>query len=72
MADVQIGYAISSEEHLPNPDSYAWDLVIRFPVRAPDDRITHIGGFDVDITARKARELELVRSEERLRLAQEG
>ena len=61
------GKVLVSEEHLPNPDSYAWDLVIRFPVRGPDGRITHIGGFDVDITARKAMEEALKRSEQRFR-----
>ena len=41
--------------------------MIRFPVRGPDGRITHIGGFDVDITARKAMEEALKTSEQRFR-----
>jgi PAS domain S-box-containing protein len=64
---LRTGRVLMSEEHLPNPDSYAWDLVIRFPVRGPDGRITHIGGFDVDITARKAMEEALKTSEQRFR-----
>ncbi len=61
------GRVLVCEEHLPNPDSYAWDLVIRFPVRDAEGRITHIGGFDVDITARKAMEEALKTSEQRFR-----
>jgi PAS domain S-box-containing protein len=61
------GRVLVCEERLPNLDSYAWDLVIRFPVRDPDGRITHIGGFDVDITARKAMEEALKISEQRFR-----
>jgi PAS domain S-box-containing protein len=64
---LRTGRVLVSEEHLPNPDSYAWDLVIRFPVRGSDGRITHIGGFDVDITARKAMEEALKTSEQRFR-----
>jgi PAS domain S-box-containing protein len=61
------GRVLVCEERLPNLDSYTWDLVIRFPVRGPDGRITHIGGFDVDITARKAMEEALKTSEQRFR-----
>jgi PAS domain S-box-containing protein len=64
---VSAGRVVVCEERLPNLDSYAWDLVIRFPVRGPDGRITHIGGFDVDITARKAMEEALKTSEQRFR-----
>jgi PAS domain S-box-containing protein len=64
---LRTGRVLVSEEHLPNTDSYTWDLVIRFPVRDPDGRITHIGGFDVDITARKAMEEALKTSEQRFR-----
>jgi PAS domain S-box-containing protein len=64
---LRTGRVLVSEEHLPNTDSYTWDLVIRFPVRDPGGRITHIGGFDVDITARKAMEEALKTSEQRFR-----
>ena len=64
---LRTGRVLVSEEHLPNPDQYTWELVIRFPVRGPDGRITHIGGFDVDITARKAMEEALKASEQRFR-----
>ena len=64
---LRTGRVLVTEEHLPNPDQYTWELVIRFPVRGPDGRITHIGGFDVDITARKAMEEALKASEQRFR-----
>jgi PAS domain S-box-containing protein len=64
---LRTGRVLVSEEHLPNPDEYTWELVIRFPVRGPDGDITHIGGFDVDITARKAMEEALKASEQRFR-----
>jgi PAS domain S-box-containing protein len=64
---LRTGQVLVSEEHLPNPDEYTWELVIRFPVRDGDGRITHIGGFDVDITARKAMEEALKASEQRFR-----
>jgi PAS domain S-box-containing protein len=64
---LRTGRVLVSEEHLPNPDEYTWELVIRFPVRDADGHITHIGGFDVDITARKAMEEALKASEQRFR-----
>ena len=64
---LRTGRVLVTEEHLPNPEEYTWELVIRFPVRGPDGRITHIGGFDVDITARKAMEEALKASEQRFR-----
>jgi PAS domain S-box-containing protein len=64
---LRTGQVLVSEEHLPNLNEYTWELVIRFPVRGPDGGITHIGGFDVDITARKAMEEALKASEQRFR-----
>jgi PAS domain S-box-containing protein len=64
---LRTGRVLVTEEHLPNPDQYTWELVIRFPVRGPEGRITHIGGFDVDITERKTMEEALKASEQRFR-----
>jgi PAS domain S-box-containing protein len=54
------------EEFLEGYDAFAWTMVIRFPVRDGSGRITHIGGFDVDITAQKRAEQALRASEARL------
>ncbi|MFO1068105.1 MAG: PAS domain S-box protein [Geminicoccaceae bacterium] len=54
------------EEYLEGLDAYAWTMVIRFPVRDASGRITHIGGFDVDISAQKRAEQSLRASEARL------
>jgi PAS domain S-box-containing protein len=64
---LRTGRVLVSEEHLPNPEQYTWELVIRFPVRDAEGRIAHIGGFDVDITERKAMEEALKTSEQRFR-----
>jgi PAS domain S-box-containing protein len=47
-------------------------LVTKGPYRACDGTVLGTFGIARDISARKAQELELARSEERLRLAQEG
>lgn len=57
---LRTGKAMVSEEHLPYPDGSAW-MVIRFPVRDARGEITHIGGFDLDITERKRMDTELAR-----------
>jgi PAS domain S-box-containing protein len=55
------------EEYLEGVAAYAWTMVIRFPVRDAGGIITHIGGFDVDITAQKGAERALKESEQRFR-----
>jgi PAS domain S-box-containing protein len=42
-------------------------MVIRFPIRDATGKITHIGGFDVDITTQKRAERALRESEQRFR-----
>lgn len=69
---LESGRAIRTEEHTPNPEAYAWDLVIRFPIRDEAGTITHIGGFDVDISDRKAVEEALRTSEQRFRVFAEA
>lgn len=54
------------EEYLPGLDRYAWTLVVRFPIEVPETGALHIGGFDIDITAMKHAEEELMRSREAL------
>ncbi len=54
------------EEFLPEHDSYAWSMVVRFPVSLEGEQPTRIGGFDIDISDRKRAEAELERSREAL------
>jgi PAS domain S-box-containing protein len=61
------GVATVHEEHLPDLDAYAWSMVIRFPVRDGSGAVTHVGGFDVDITPRKRAERALMEGEARFR-----
>ena len=69
---LETGRAQVLEEYTPGPDAYSWSLVIRFPIRDGGDRITHIGGFDVDITQLKATEQRLRASEQRFRALTEA
>ena len=64
---VEAGQPTVHEEYLEDMTDYAWTLVIRFPVRDAGGAITHIGGFDVDISAQKAAERALKESEQRFR-----
>ncbi|HYG89589.1 MAG TPA: PAS domain S-box protein [Azospirillum sp.] len=61
------GTATVQEMHLPGLQDYSWSLIIRFPIRDAAGRITHIGGFDVDITWIKEAERRLRDSEQRFR-----
>jgi PAS domain S-box-containing protein len=60
------------EHHLVEREAYAWIMSIRFPIRDQDGVITHIGGFAVDITERKAMEEALKASEQQFRLLAEA
>ena len=64
---LETGRAQVIEEYTTGLDAYSWSLVIRFPIRDGGDRITHIGGFDVDITPLKETEQRLRASEQRFR-----
>ena len=61
---LESGAATMHEEHLPTSQDYTWSMVIRFPVRDDADRITHIAGFDVNITSQKQTAAELTRQRE--------
>jgi PAS domain S-box-containing protein len=68
----ETGRAQVIEEYTAGLDAYSWSLVIRFPIRDGGGRITHIGGFDVDITQLKATEQRLRASEQRFRALAEA
>jgi PAS domain S-box-containing protein len=69
---LRTGRVLVVEDQTTNPDTYRWDLVIRFPIRDETGAITHIGGFDVDISERKAMEEALKTSEQRFRVLAEA
>ncbi|HEX5077995.1 MAG TPA: PAS domain S-box protein [Geminicoccaceae bacterium] len=60
------------EHHLAERETYAWIMSIRFPIRDQTGAITHIGGFAVDITERKAMEEALKASEQQFRVLAEA
>jgi PAS domain S-box-containing protein len=66
------GASSVNEHHLAERETYAWIMSIRFPIRDHDGAITHIGGFAVDITERKAMEEALKASEQRFRVLAEA
>lgn len=59
------GQPCTYEWHRPALDRYAWAATVRFPVHV-DGLPTQIGGFVIDLTARKAAELALAKSREAL------
>jgi two-component system NtrC family sensor kinase len=61
---VESGATSVREEYLAGLEDYAWSMVIRFPIRNEAGRITHIAGFDVDITKQKRTEYEVQRQRE--------
>jgi PAS domain S-box-containing protein len=65
--------ASSVYEHLLlERDAYAWIMGIRFPIRDDEGAVTHLGGFAVDITERKAMEEALKASEQQFRVLAEA
>lgn len=60
------GLPSAVEEYLPGLDSYAWTLVVRFPLPAADGSGTMIGGFDIDITPLKRAEKDVARAQQAL------
>jgi len=64
---LETGRVKITEEHTANHDVYEWEMVIRFPIRNAAGEITHIAGFDVDITERKRMEEALRASEQRFK-----
>ena len=64
---LETGRASSHEEYVPKGDGRdGWSMVIRFPISDARGVITHIGGFHIDITERRAMEEALRESEARL------
>lgn len=64
---METGRPTVHEEYLPALDTYAWSMVIRFPIRNDAGEIIQIGGFDVDITRPKLAEAEVMASAQRFR-----
>ena len=69
---LRTGAAGVHEHHLAGREAYAWIMSIRFPIRDHDGAISHIGGFAVDITLRKAMEEALKASEQQFRVLAEA
>ena len=55
------------EEFFPGHATYAWSMVIRFPIRDEAGEVAQVGGFDVDITRPKLAEAEVKASEQRFK-----
>ena len=66
------GASAVHEHHLVGREAYAWIMSIRFAIRDHDGAITHVGGFAVDITQRKAMEEALKASEQQFRVLAEA
>ncbi|MGE3294442.1 MAG: PAS domain S-box protein, partial [Geminicoccaceae bacterium] len=64
---IETGRPLVTEEALPDRTDYAWSMIIRFPIRDEASAITHIGGFNLDITRSKLAEAEVKASAMRFR-----
>ena len=60
------GRTLFHEEYQPSLDAYQWSIVIRFPIRDAQGKVSVVGGFALDISERKRAEAALKASEARL------
>ncbi|HEX2580635.1 MAG TPA: ATP-binding protein [Dongiaceae bacterium] len=54
------GQPLFSERAIGDPVRPAWLLVVKFPVRRRDGTVMAIGGFELDVSAQKRAEFELI------------
>lgn len=54
------GQPLYSEQASRDAAHPTWSMVVRFPVRGPSGNMIAIGGFEIDVSAQKLAELELI------------
>ena len=63
---LEAGMPMVHEDYAAGAEGYEYAQTIRFPIRDAVGAITHIGGFDLDITPQKRIEAEMQRQREAL------
>ena len=64
---IETGLPLVTEERVAGRSEYAWSMFIRFPIRDDAGAVTHVGGFNLDISRSKLAEAEVKASAARFR-----